>query len=39
VLWVTQDSDAKPEERLVWALEAASQFNAGVGAPFVVEYV
>lgn len=39
VLWVTQESDATPEERLVWALEAASQFSAGVGPPFVVEYV
>lgn len=39
VLWVTRESDATPEERLVWALEAASQFNVGVGPPFVVEYV
>lgn len=37
VLWVTQEAQAKPEERLVWALEAASQFNASVGPPFLVE--
>lgn len=35
-LYTTQGSELTPEERIVFALEAASQFSAGVAPPFLL---